>query len=67
MHPQRVWKTAEDVFMEKHKDLLEKGGQWMKDTANSCMVVAALIATIMFAAALNVPGGYNEDNESQFL
>ncbi|GAY40244.1 hypothetical protein CUMW_050490, partial [Citrus unshiu] len=49
--PNVLGKTAEDVFMEQHKDLLEKREQWMKVTANSCMVVAALIATIMFAAA----------------
>lgn len=57
-----VWgKTAEDLLMEQHKDLLDKGEQWMKDTASSCMVVAALIATIMFAAAFTVPGGNNSD------
>lgn len=32
----------------------------MKDTASSCMVVATLIATVMFAAAFTVPGGNNE-------
>lgn len=52
--PNVLGKTAEDVFMEQHKDLLEKREQWMKVTANSCMVVAALIATIMFAAAFTV-------------
>ncbi|GKD14253.1 ankyrin repeat-containing domain, PGG domain protein [Tanacetum coccineum] len=34
----------------------------MKGTANQCMVVAALIATVVFAAAFTVPGGYNQTN-----
>ncbi|MCI93225.1 ankyrin repeat protein, partial [Trifolium medium] len=33
----------------------------MKDTSNSCMLVATLIATIAFAAAITVPGGNNQD------
>lgn len=32
----------------------------MKDTASSCMVVATLITTVMFAAAFTIPGGNNE-------
>ena len=53
-------KTAQDIFTEQHKDLLENSEKWMKDTSNSSMVVTALIATIMFAAAYTVPGGNNE-------
>lgn len=33
----------------------------MKGTASSCMVVATLIATVMFAAFSTVPGGNNND------
>lgn len=54
-------KTAWQVFREEHKALLEEGKNWMKDTSNSCMLVAALIATIAFAAAITVPGGNNQD------
>ncbi|KAK9217387.1 hypothetical protein WN943_006014 [Citrus x changshan-huyou] len=39
----------------------------MKDTSNPCMVVTALIATIMFAAAYTVPGGNNESGIPIFL
>ena len=28
-----------------------------KDTVNSCTITAALIATVVFAAAITVPGG----------
>ncbi|PRQ56974.1 putative ankyrin repeat-containing domain, PGG domain-containing protein [Rosa chinensis] len=32
-----------------------KGEKWMKDTANSCTVLGALVITIVFAAAITVP------------
>ncbi|WMV15302.1 hypothetical protein MTR67_008687 [Solanum verrucosum] len=41
---------------------VKEGERWMKDTANSCMLVATLIATMVFAAGFTVPGGYNSDN-----
>ncbi|CAL5202276.1 unnamed protein product [Lathyrus oleraceus] len=54
-------KTAWQVFKQEHKELLEEGKNWIKDTSNSCMLVATLIATIAFAAAITVPGGNNQD------
>ncbi|KAI3933861.1 hypothetical protein MKX01_028187 [Papaver californicum] len=38
--------TAQLIFTEEHKGLLEKDEKWMKDTSGSCMVVAALIIII---------------------
>ncbi|KAL8093744.1 uncharacterized protein LOC141692785 [Apium graveolens] len=55
-------KTPQELFTEQHADLMEKGESWMKETASQCMIVAALIATIMFAAAFTLPGGTNDDN-----
>ncbi|XP_044480452.1 ankyrin repeat-containing protein At5g02620-like [Mangifera indica] len=55
-------KTPKALFDEEHKKLKESGEQWMKDTANSCMIVAALIATVVFTAAFTVPGGTNEES-----
>ncbi|XP_024040588.1 protein ACCELERATED CELL DEATH 6 [Citrus clementina] len=49
--------TPRKVFTEKHKDLVKEGEKWMKETASSCSVVAALIITVVFAAAFTVPGG----------
>nr|XP_043622722.1 uncharacterized protein LOC122594311 [Erigeron canadensis]XP_043622723.1 uncharacterized protein LOC122594311 [Erigeron canadensis] len=54
--------TPHELFTNEHKDLVLKGEEWMKGTASQCMVVAALIATIVFAAAFTVPGGYHQDN-----
>ncbi|OVA16338.1 Ankyrin repeat [Macleaya cordata] len=56
--------TPRDVFTKEHKELLEKGEKWMKDTAQSCMVVATLIATVVFAAAFTVPGGNFSDSNN---
>ncbi|TXG68581.1 hypothetical protein EZV62_003516 [Acer yangbiense] len=53
--------TAKDVFRKEHKELAEQGEKWMKDTANSCMLVSTLIATVLFAAVFTVPGGNNND------
>ncbi|KAM0038452.1 putative ankyrin repeat-containing domain, PGG domain, ankyrin repeat-containing domain superfamily [Helianthus debilis subsp. tardiflorus] len=54
--------TPHELFTEEHKELVREGEKWMKETASQCMVVAALIATIVFAAAFTVPGGYNQDD-----
>ncbi|KAI3836583.1 hypothetical protein MKW92_043273 [Papaver armeniacum] len=56
--------TAQFIFTQQHEDLVEKGGDWMKDTSGSCMVVAALIATVAFAAVFTVPGGNVSDSDS---
>ncbi|KAD3068355.1 hypothetical protein E3N88_36235 [Mikania micrantha] len=54
--------TPHDLFTIEHKELVTQGEKWMKGTASQCMVVATLIATIVFAAAFTVPGGYDQDN-----
>ena len=55
-------KTPKDVFRESHKDLVEKGGQWLSSTSNSCSVVATLITTVAFASTASVPGGTKENS-----
>ncbi|XP_019172860.1 PREDICTED: ankyrin repeat-containing protein NPR4-like [Ipomoea nil] len=55
-------KTPSMVFTEEHKELKEAGEKWMKDTATSCTIAAALIVTVVFAAAITVPGGNNGGN-----
>ncbi|KAI9186534.1 hypothetical protein LWI28_018259 [Acer negundo] len=52
--------TPKDLFTKTHKDLQKRGERWMKSTANSCMLVATLIATVVFAAAFSIPGGNNQ-------
>ncbi|KAK1583053.1 hypothetical protein Q3G72_020621 [Acer saccharum] len=52
--------TPKELFTMTHKDLQKRGEQWMKSTAKSCMLVATLIATVVFAAAFSIPGGNNQ-------
>ena len=54
--------TPRQLFTESHKELLKEGEKWMKEIANSCTVVGALIVTIMFAAAITVPGGNEQES-----
>ncbi|KAJ0081882.1 hypothetical protein Patl1_12171 [Pistacia atlantica] len=54
-------KTPAMVFTEEHEKLVKEGEKWMKGAASSCTVVAALIATVVFAAAITVPGGNDDD------
>lgn len=51
-------KTPKEVFTEEHKGLVKEGEKWMKSTASSCTTPAALIATVVFAAAITVPSSH---------
>ncbi|XP_071726852.1 uncharacterized protein [Rutidosis leptorrhynchoides] len=53
--------TPDMVFSREHEQLVKEGENWMKTTAESCSITAALIATIMFAAAITVPGGNRQE------
>ncbi|KAL6350241.1 hypothetical protein AAG906_004186 [Vitis piasezkii] len=54
-------KTPRDLFTKEHKNLKKDGEKWMRGTAAQSMLVATLIATVVFAAAFTVPGGSNQD------
>ncbi|XP_022872472.1 ankyrin repeat-containing protein ITN1-like isoform X2 [Olea europaea var. sylvestris] len=54
-------RTPQMLFTQEHKGLVESGEKWMKDTGSSCMLVATLITTVMFAAIFTVPGGNNSN------
>ncbi|XP_057987891.1 protein ACCELERATED CELL DEATH 6 isoform X2 [Hevea brasiliensis] len=53
--------TPNALFAKEHAELMKEGERWMKNTTASCMVVAALIATVVFTTAFTVPGGTNND------
>ncbi|XP_042002578.1 protein ACCELERATED CELL DEATH 6-like [Salvia splendens] len=68
----RTWRNKEKqtpqmLFTKEHEKLKEAGEKWMKDTANACTIAAALIATVMFAAAFTVPGGIEEASGKPLL
>ncbi|GKA54051.1 ankyrin repeat family protein, partial [Tanacetum coccineum] len=52
------------VFRREHEKLRKDGEEWMKKTADSYTITAALIITIVFAAAITVPGG-NDDKSGK--
>ncbi|XP_042957618.1 uncharacterized protein LOC122293191 isoform X2 [Carya illinoinensis] len=52
--------TPRELFTKNHKNMMEKGEKWMKDTSSSCTVVGALIITITFAVAFTLPGGNDQ-------
>ncbi|KAH9753256.1 ANK REP REGION domain-containing protein [Citrus sinensis] len=53
-------KTPRELFTVEHLELLRRGEQWMKSRASSSMIVATLVATMVFAAAFTVPGGKDD-------
>ncbi|KAH6806602.1 hypothetical protein C2S51_031433 [Perilla frutescens var. frutescens] len=55
--PNKAHQTPQMIFTKEHANLKAEGERWMKDTANACTIAAALIATVVFAAAFTVPGG----------
>ncbi|XP_074263636.1 uncharacterized protein LOC141586341 [Silene latifolia] len=57
----------QDLFSKEHEALRKQGEDWMKKTAESCALVAALIATMVFSAAFQLPGGLNNDTGSPVL
>ncbi|XP_059438691.1 ankyrin repeat-containing protein ITN1-like isoform X2 [Corylus avellana] len=59
--------TPKEIFTKEHINLQKEGEKWMKDTANYCMLVTTLIATVIFAAAFTVPGGNNQDTGTPIL
>ncbi|KAJ9552468.1 hypothetical protein OSB04_016513 [Centaurea solstitialis] len=67
MHPSAITKqnifgeTPHQLFTREHENLVKEGEKWMKTTAESCSISAALITTIVFAAAITVPGGSNPE------
>ncbi|KAD4179780.1 hypothetical protein E3N88_28371 [Mikania micrantha] len=52
--------TPEMVFTREHENLVNEGEKWIKAVAESCSITAALITTIVFAAAITVPGGSSQ-------
>ena len=60
-------KTARECFEIAHEKQLEKAQKWIKETSQSCSTVAALVATVVFAAAYTVPGGSDETGKPNFI
>ncbi|XP_022860611.1 ankyrin repeat-containing protein ITN1-like [Olea europaea var. sylvestris] len=57
----REKKTPLAIFNEQHAKLAASEIQWTTGMASACSVVASLIVTVAFAAAITVPGGNDSD------
>ncbi|XP_031125214.1 ankyrin repeat-containing protein ITN1-like [Ipomoea triloba] len=53
-------KTPKQLFLKEHMELKINAEKSIRGTADSCMIVATLIATVAFSAAFTAPGG-NDD------
>ncbi|XP_042944596.1 uncharacterized protein LOC122278475 [Carya illinoinensis] len=53
--------TPWELFTKTHQNLHKEGEMWMKDTAKYGMLMAALIATVVFTTAFTLPGGDDQD------
>lgn len=60
-------KTPRELFTMEHDKLHKAGEEWMKSTSENCMVVATLVAGVVFASMIQVPGGVNSDGQPNFL
>ncbi|KAF3973691.1 hypothetical protein ACB098_05G166300 [Castanea mollissima] len=67
MHRNKNGKTADELFQEKHADLLKHAQKWIKETSQSCSTVSVLVATVVFAAAYTVPGGNDASGRPNFI
>ncbi|KAI7755960.1 hypothetical protein M8C21_033581, partial [Ambrosia artemisiifolia] len=59
--------TPDMVFTKEHENLVKEGEKWIKTVAESCSIAAALITTIVFAAAITVPGGSGQEGVPVFM
>ncbi|CAL9020129.1 unnamed protein product, partial [Prunus brigantina] len=57
MHQNNQGLTAQKLFENQHDNDLKSAKLWIKETAQSCSTVAALVATVAYAAAFTAPGG----------
>lgn len=48
-------KTTCQFFTSTHEDLLKNGKEYMRNIASQCIIVATIIATMVFQEAFNVP------------
>lgn len=69
MHPSLRWErnsegfTAQELFTNEHKELRKNAEDWMKRTAEHCMLISTVIATGVFSAAISLPGGMNDETK----
>ncbi|XP_076946818.1 uncharacterized protein LOC143618505 [Bidens hawaiensis] len=53
--------TPEEQFIMGHKKVISSGTDWICQTINQSMVVAALVCTIGFSILYSIPGGFDQN------
>ncbi|XP_060959718.1 uncharacterized protein LOC133030826 [Cannabis sativa] len=53
--------TPQDLFTEKHNNLMKDSEKWMKKNANICLLVATIIVTIIFQAKSDISSSGDEN------
>ncbi|GAY61656.1 hypothetical protein CUMW_211720, partial [Citrus unshiu] len=60
-------KTPKEVLAGTRKDLVQEGMEWLTKTFESCSVVAALIATVVFATSATELGGVDQESAKKTI
>ncbi|XVF65186.1 hypothetical protein PTKIN_Ptkin09bG0226800 [Pterospermum kingtungense] len=63
----RMVKPQNRSFTETHKALVKDGREWLTKTSESWSVIAALIITVVFGTATNIPGGVSQETGKPVL
>ncbi|XVF65170.1 hypothetical protein PTKIN_Ptkin09bG0225300 [Pterospermum kingtungense] len=67
VHDKKKGETQEQIFTETHKALVKDGREWLTKTSESWSVIAALIITVVFGTATNIPGGVSQETGKPVL
>ncbi|KAL1320315.1 hypothetical protein AAHE18_14G048200 [Arachis hypogaea] len=59
--------TGKELFEMEHDAMLKSAQEWLKQTSQSCSAVAVLVATVVFAAIYQVPGGTDDNGVPKLI
>ncbi|QHN91374.1 NF-kappa-B inhibitor cactus [Arachis hypogaea] len=60
-------KTAKQIFIESHRDLIENSITELKETSVACSAVAGIIASVAFASTSSTSGGGGNGSDNKGL
>ncbi|KAK7354751.1 hypothetical protein VNO80_20226 [Phaseolus coccineus] len=55
--------TAQELFTKEHEGLRKEGEDWIKRTAEFCMLISTVITAAVFTSAINIPGGISDETK----
>ncbi|KAH6822108.1 hypothetical protein C2S53_017719 [Perilla frutescens var. hirtella] len=59
--------TPRELFSKEHERLLRDSKTWMMNSADSYMLIATIVFSVLFAAAFSLPGGYDSQTGKAIL